>query len=61
MKRPSMGCVYLLGRDSDIWEKPDLRDLITLKPQQEEGLFFSWLEARFLHTYHQMIGKHFRV
>lgn len=61
MKRPDMGCVYLYGRDSDIWEKPDLVDLIALKPQQSEGLFSCWVADHFLHKYHQTIGKYFRV
>lgn len=60
MKRPDMGCVYLYGRDSNIWEKPDLLDLVALKPQQSEGLFSSWLADHFLQKYHQTIGKYFR-
>lgn len=61
MKRPSMGCVYLLGRDSDIWEKPDLQDLIAIKPQESDGLFSAWIVEKFLRRYHQTVGRHFRV
>ena len=61
MKRPSMGCVYLLGRDSDLWENPDLKDLVALGPRQRDSLFSSWIANSLIYTYHKLIGWHFRV
>lgn len=61
MKRTSMGCVYLLGRDSNTQEKPDLLDLIALRPQHSEGIFSAWVAGTFLPRYHQTVGRHFRV
>lgn len=61
MSRPSMGCVYLLGRDSDVWETPDLLDLIALRPQQSEGLFSAWIADTVVHRYHQTVGRYFKV
>ncbi|MCJ1390413.1 hypothetical protein MMC18_003272 [Xylographa bjoerkii] len=60
MKRPSMGFVYLLGRDSDIWEKPESIDLVALKPRKSEGLFLSWITDTLVHQYHRLVGKHLR-
>jgi hypothetical protein len=34
MKRPDMGYVYLLGADSDVYEKPDLKELVNFKRDQ---------------------------
>jgi hypothetical protein len=34
MKRPDMGYVYLLGADSDVYEKPDLKELVNVKRDQ---------------------------
>lgn len=38
MKRPSMGVVYLLGADSDVYEKPDLPDLLVIKRHRNHTL-----------------------
>jgi len=61
MKRPSMGCIYLLGEDSVTWDKPDGEDLVALRPRQADGLFSSWVTDSVVHTYHQLLGRHFRV
>ncbi|OAG07047.1 uncharacterized protein CC84DRAFT_1242060 [Paraphaeosphaeria sporulosa] len=37
IKRPSMGYVYLLGADADVWEKPDLADLVVLKRPERQS------------------------
>ncbi|MCJ1246684.1 hypothetical protein MMC30_003893 [Trapelia coarctata] len=60
MKRPSMGCVYLLGQDSETWEKPDVEDLVALRPRQADGLFSSWVTDSVVHIYHRILGRHFR-
>ena len=61
MKRPTMGGVYLLGRDRDVWERPNPGDLITLKPDYGKDLLSSWLNAKFIGTYHQVLGRYFKV
>ncbi|MCJ1398042.1 hypothetical protein MMC11_001239 [Xylographa trunciseda] len=60
MKRPSMGCVYLLGQDSDIWEKPERTDLVALNRCKSEGVFSLWVTETVIHQYHQLVGKYFR-
>jgi hypothetical protein len=37
IKRPTMGYVYLLGPDSDVWEKPDLAVLIVLRRSERQS------------------------
>jgi hypothetical protein len=37
MKRPSMGFVYLLGADADVYEKPDLADLVVIKKHKDQS------------------------
>ena len=61
MRRPTMGNVYLIGRDSDIWSEPDLSDLIALRAGHSDDLFTQWLSDTFVHTYHRVIGRFFRV
>lgn len=61
MTRPSMGGVYLLGRDSHVWERPVEGDLITLKPCQANDAFSSWVANKFIRRYHQALGRYFRV
>jgi hypothetical protein len=38
MKSPDMGCVDLLSADSDVYERPDLKELITVKRHQGNSL-----------------------
>ncbi|KAH7381374.1 hypothetical protein DE146DRAFT_793337 [Phaeosphaeria sp. MPI-PUGE-AT-0046c] len=38
MKRTTMGCVYLIGADSDVYEKPVLEDLIAIKRHRGHNL-----------------------
>ena len=61
MKRPSMGNVYLIGRDSDIWSKPDLSDLIALHPRHLDNSLTKWLSDSMVHAYHRAVGRYFRV
>ncbi|KAM0798017.1 hypothetical protein BDR22DRAFT_823820 [Usnea florida] len=60
MKRPSMGDVYLLGRDSDIWSKPDTSDLIALNARTAEDAFTTWVADRAVHWWHRSIGRFLR-
>jgi hypothetical protein len=61
MKTPSMGNVYLLGPDSDIWEKPDQFDLVTLHAQENGDLISRFLTDVLIHWYHRLFGWHFKV
>lgn len=61
MKRPSMGSVYLLGRDSKVWSEPDLSDLIALHARHAEDPFTRWLSNTMVHAYHRVVGRFFRV
>jgi len=61
MKRPTMGYVYLLGADSDIWEKPDPADLIAIQCRESQSFFSHFLGDFVIHWYHRCLGKRFRV
>lgn len=37
MKKPKLGCIYLLGSDRDIWKTSNKSDLIAVKRYQEQG------------------------
>ena len=61
MKNPKMGNVYLLGQDSDIWEQPDLEDMVALKARSVEDSASRFLTDRLVHWYHHLVGWRFRV
>lgn len=60
MKVPSMGNVYLLGPDSDIWEKPDLLDLVSIRPQKNDNLS-KLITILVVDWYYRLIGYKIRV
>ena len=61
MKRPSMGSVYLLGRDSKVWSEPDLSDLIALHARHAEDPFTRWFSDTIVYAYHRVVGRFFKV
>lgn len=61
MKRPTMGGVHLIGRDSHVWENPIDGDLIALKSCQRNDLFSSWVTTGFIRMYHQIVGRYLMV
>ena len=61
MKRPSMGNVYLLGQDSDVWANPEESDLIALQARDCDNTVSRWMSDILVHWYHQTIGKRLRV
>ena len=61
MKRPTMGGVYLLGQDSDIWSNPKMSDLVTLRSTFSEDPTTLWITEHAVKWWHQIIGRHFRV
>lgn len=61
MRRPSMGNVYLLGQDSDIWANPEESDLIALQARYSDSPVSRWMTDTLVHWYHQAIGRKLRV
>lgn len=58
MKRPTMGDVYLVGEDRNIWSEPDRDDMITLKPVSADDGFTSEITLKLVHQYHSILGRH---
>lgn len=56
-----MGNVYLLGRDSETWSKPDSSDLIALNARHTDDPFTGWLADTMMHAYHRVVGRFLRV
>lgn len=61
MERPTMGKVYLLGRDSETWTTANARDLVTVKHRGDEDPFSGWVMDCVVHVWHRLLGRHFRV
>ena len=61
MKTPSMGNVYLLGPDSDIWKDPDHLDLISMDPKKSGNCVSKAVAVIVLKWYHRLIGRRFKV
>ncbi|KAF2244972.1 hypothetical protein BU26DRAFT_608451 [Trematosphaeria pertusa] len=49
--------VYLLGQDSDIWEKPEVEDMVALKTRPVGDLVSRFLTDSIIHWYHRIIGR----
>ncbi|KAI0975149.1 hypothetical protein F4678DRAFT_318818 [Xylaria arbuscula] len=60
MKDPSMGNVYLLGADSDVWETFNASELVCLKPNKSDSLVTRFLTNKIVTSYHYIVGHHFR-
>lgn len=61
MKTPSMGNVYLLGLDSDIWEDPNLLDLVSINPKKSDNWVSKAVTIAVADWYHRFIGRKFKV
>ncbi|KAK3363925.1 hypothetical protein B0T25DRAFT_470168 [Lasiosphaeria hispida] len=59
MSLPSMGNVYLLGADSDIWETYDPGELVSLLPRASESCVAGLID-RMLARYHHFVGHLFK-
>jgi hypothetical protein len=55
LRRPDLGAVYLIGKDSDIWNEPDRLDLAVLKARRNESIFTALLSDKFIHSLHQKL------
>ncbi|MCJ1284632.1 hypothetical protein MMC26_003967 [Xylographa opegraphella] len=60
MNRPSQGRIRLVGLDSDVWDNPDTRDIITIDHSQAAGPFSSWVANVLVWKYHALIGHYFK-
>ncbi|KAF2094721.1 hypothetical protein NA57DRAFT_45802 [Rhizodiscina lignyota] len=56
-RRPTMGAVYLTGRDRDVWK--DGVDLVALKSAERHYPFVSWLNG-LTPTFHRIFGKYYK-
>jgi len=61
MKAPSMGNVYLLGADSDVWETFDPSELVCLRPKKGDSCFNRFFANSLVRWYHHLIGHRFTV
>jgi hypothetical protein len=59
MKRPSMGSVFLIGRDRNVWNYG--QDLIALKPSAPGNKFSAWLVDTLTPLYHYTLGRYHKV
>ena len=61
MRRPSMGGVYLIGEDSEIWSNPDMRDIVALRANHVDDPCTKWIADRAVRWWHRIVGKYIRV
>jgi hypothetical protein len=59
MQRPSMGSVFLIGRDRNVWSHG--QDLVALKRPASNNKFSAWLIETLTPLYHYTFGKYHRV
>lgn len=57
---PSMGNVYLLGADSDIWETTDPAELVCLLPRRNESCIAGFTD-QIVRWYHHAVGYRFKT
>ncbi|PMD16822.1 hypothetical protein NA56DRAFT_579789 [Hyaloscypha hepaticicola] len=58
MKRPSIGSVFLIGRDRNVWNYGE--DLSALKPSAPGNKFSAWLVDTLTPLYHHTLGRYHR-
>ncbi|KAF2034883.1 hypothetical protein EK21DRAFT_50114, partial [Setomelanomma holmii] len=61
MRAPSMGNVYLLGPDSDIWEKPNHLDLFAINPKTSDNSLSRLITVVVVDWFHRLVGWRIRV
>ncbi|KAI1457862.1 hypothetical protein F4805DRAFT_467143 [Annulohypoxylon moriforme] len=60
MKNPSMGNVYLLGADSDVWENFNVAELVCLKPNKTNSVISQFCTNTLVKWYHHLVGHRFK-
>ncbi|KAF2741505.1 hypothetical protein EJ04DRAFT_547840 [Polyplosphaeria fusca] len=61
MKVPSMGNIYLLGPDSDIWEKPQLEDMFAVNPKEVDNSLSKMVTVIVVDWFHRLVGWRVRM
>jgi hypothetical protein len=61
MKAPSMGNVYLLGPDSDIWETPNHLDLFSINPKKSDNSLSKLITVVVVDWFHRLVSWRLRV
>jgi hypothetical protein len=59
MERTSIGSIYSIGEDKNIWSDPDISDLISLHDSAEIDIFngaLSRMPKSLIRFYHRAIG-----
>ena len=59
MRRPSMGSVFLVGRDRNVWALG--KDLIAVRAKSSDNKVFRLLADTFTPLYHHTMGKYHKV
>ncbi|KAF7883702.1 uncharacterized protein EAF02_005622 [Botrytis sinoallii] len=58
MKRPSLGGVFLIGRDRNIWA--DGKDLVAIQEKVPENIFFELWANTITPIYHYSVGRFYK-
>jgi len=61
MKSPSMGNVYLLGADSDVWETYNPAEQLCLRARPNESTISRFITNWIVPRYHRLVGRFFRA
>lgn len=61
MKIPTMGNVYLVSPDSEIWKESGIDELLCIRPRSNSGWLTQVLTVDAVDWYHRAIGRHFMV
>ena len=59
MQRPTMGSVFLIGRDRNVWSHG--QDLIALKGRDSSNKFSLWIIDTLTPMYHYAFGRYYKV
>lgn len=59
MQRPTMGSVFLIGRDRNVWSHG--QDLIALKGRDSRNRFSNWIVDKLTPLYHYAFGRYYKV
>jgi hypothetical protein len=59
MQRPTMGSVFLIGRDRNVWSHG--QDLVALKARDSSNRFSNWIVDKLTPLYHYTFGRYYKV
>lgn len=61
MSTPSMGSVFLLERDRDVWELTEPSELLALDGGRCDDLLSKWMSKSSTTWFHRFFGRHFKA